>query len=195
MNNTRNTTSTVCRRIQYLGIAVVLLAMSLLAGVAVASTSPSEPTTVAGETKASISNHWATTEVSASVIRAQPFLIPLGAMKKKQGIWRPEAFEAIQGHVDRTTWSVHGEAVVTLFEAFSKALASQSEALWLCAGRRCGNASEWASQVYGERLLYGRDEFMRYQVFRLASGEWITLFGTARSADRQYLHLDIISPD
>ena len=73
MNNTRNTTSTVCRRIQYLGIAVVLLAMSLLAGVAMASTSPSEPTTVAGETKASISNHWATTEVSASVIPAQPF--------------------------------------------------------------------------------------------------------------------------
>lgn len=146
-------------------------------------------------TKAAIDQHWATKQESTNTSRAEPFLVPLGSMKKSGGVWLPENFDPIVGEIDRTTWSVKGQSVLSLYEQFNAQMSSQLEPAWQCEGRSCGNGSEWASRVYGERLLYGRDEFMRYSAFKTESGVWITLFCAARTADRQYLHLDIVTPD
>ena len=139
-----------------------------------------------------IDKHWSTERFRTRVERASPFLIPLGAMQKRDGVWRPEEFWPIDGEVGRVTWSVRGESITTLFETFRLSLMAEHTLRWECQGRSCGNAAEWASRVFKERLLYGRDEFMRYGAFENAQGDWVILYSAARTADRQYLHVDIV---
>ena len=140
----------------------------------------------------SVDNHWSTQRYRSRIVSVNPFLIPLGAMKKRDGVWRPEAFWPVSGDIERVTWSVTGESVVTLFETFRSSLLAAHALRWECQGRSCGNAAEWASRVFEERLLYGRDEHMRYAAFESDNGSWIILYSAARTADRQYLHIDIV---
>lgn len=139
-----------------------------------------------------VDNHWSTQRFRTRVERVSPFLIPLGAMQKRDGVWRPEEFWPIDGEIERVTWSVRGESITNLFETFRLRLMAAHTLRWECQGRSCGNAAEWASRVFDERLLYGRDEFMRYAVFENNGGDWVILYSAARTADRQYLHVDIV---
>ncbi len=142
----------------------------------------------------SIDKHWAIHRYKTREEEATAFLVPLGSMKKVRGVWRLEQFEPVDGHLQRVTWQVQGEPINEIFTQFAEQLTQAAEPQWQCQGRGCGNAAEWASRVYQERLLYGRDEFMNYAVFRTPGGAWLSLFSAARTADRQYLHLDIIVP-
>jgi len=143
---------------------------------------------------AGINDHWSTQLRSHTSGSIRAFPIPLGAMKKTAGIWRLESSEAITGSRRRLTWQVEGEPVLELFNALAETIGESAALQWQCDGRACGNAAEWANKVYQERLLYGRDEFMAYRAFRLDDGVWLTLFSAARTADRQYLHVDIVKP-
>ena len=140
-----------------------------------------------------IGGHWSTGEYGRRTESAEPFLVPLGAMKKISGIWRLSAFEPVVGSIERTTWQVKGLPVLEMFELAEELISANATQRWECSQRSCGNASEWASRVYGERLLYGRDEFMRYVAYEMLDGTWVTLFSAARTADRQYLHLDVVT--
>jgi hypothetical protein len=115
-------------------------------------------------------------------------------MKKIRGVWRLESSEVVSGSRRRLTWQVEGEPVLDLFNSLAATIGESSTLQWQCDGRACGNGAEWANKVYQERLLYGRDEFMAYRAFQLPGGTWLTLFSAARTADRQYLHIDIIQP-
>lgn len=122
------------------------------------------------------------------------FPIPLGPMEKVRGIWQLKRSKPVSGTLLRTTWQVRNTPVVELFAELSAALAEDYRLAYECSDRRCGNASEWASRVYGERLLYGRDDYLRYAAFQTEQGAWLTVFTAARTADRQYLHIDILTP-
>lgn len=139
-----------------------------------------------------IDKHWSTERFRTRVERFSSFIIPLGAMQKRDGVWRPEQFWPIDGEVERVTWSVRGEPITSLFETFRSSLMAAHTLRWECEGRSCGNAAEWASRVFQERLLYGRDDFMRYAAFENDKGDWVILYSAARTADRQYLHVDIV---
>ena len=141
-----------------------------------------------------VDGHWATSRFKTREKNVLTFLLPLGSMKKVRGAWQPERFELINGYLRRLTWRVRGEPINVLYASIMNLLARSAEERWACVGRSCGNAAEWASRIYQESLLYGRDEFMNYQAFQLQDGTWLTLFSAARTADRQYLHLDIIYP-
>ncbi len=141
-----------------------------------------------------INEHWSTELRSHTSASVRAFHIPLGAMKKIGGIWRAESSEIISGKRRRLTWQVEGEPVLALFNDLALTMGESATLRWHCEGRACGNGAEWANKVYQERLLYGRDEFMAYRAFQLESGMWVTLFSAARTADRQYLHVDIIEP-
>jgi hypothetical protein len=138
-----------------------------------------------------VSSLWGVTEQQANTVRVVNRPIPLGAMEKRDGIWRPEATMPFTGTVTRVTWQVEDQLVVDLFTSIEERLvAGGGEKRYGCIARSCGNASEWASKVYRQRLLYGRDEFMRYGAFRYDDGSWVTVFSAARTASRQYLHID-----
>ena len=146
------------------------------------------------ELLAGIDGRWSTREYRDTERSVRGFPVPLGAMQKVRGVWRLDRFEAVDAVLRRVTWEVSGEAVGDVFDAAAKDLATVAVEQWRCSGRTCGNAAEWANRVYQERLLYGRDEFMHYAAFKRSDGTWLTLFSAARTADRQYLHIDIAQP-
>lgn len=141
-----------------------------------------------------VNSQWSTTSFKSSTGKVRGFPIALGKMKKIDGSWQPEVSTPVTGELRRETWQVSGTPVVDLFDETTALIATFATQRYSCVSRGCGNASEWASRIYQERLLYGRDEFLRFTAFETLEGVWITVFSAARSADRQYLHIDDISP-
>lgn len=170
-----------------LRVALFMVSLGVLGQNAAAQ--PAEATVDA--LKTSIDERWTTELYRARSQSVRNFPLPLGAMKKVRGVWQLDESVAVSGELTRTTWSVRGEEVTDLFESLLAELGEGAELRWRCIGRSCGNAAEWASRVYQERLLYGRDEYMRYAAIELPGVGWLTLFCAARTADRQYLHLDV----
>lgn len=137
-----------------------------------------------------VDGDWNTERYKTRSQQVTGFLMPLGAMQKISGIWQLSDSARLTGQLTRATWEVSNGAVLPLFQDILDSLNDGAELKFSCNGRSCGNASEWANKVYGERLLYGRDEFMRYAAYQLSNGDWVSVFSAARTANRQYLHID-----
>ncbi|EED35276.1 conserved hypothetical protein [Luminiphilus syltensis NOR5-1B] len=168
--------------------------MGLFQSVAAAEVGSSTDAVAEGAISA-IDQHWSAERYKTRRETVRGFQLPLGKIKKINGSWRLSAFEPLSGALQRITWQIDGIPVVEVAESVAGPLAESSQLMFSCESRACGNASEWASRVYQERLLYGRDEYQRYFAFRTEGGVWITLFSAARTADRQYLHIDVVTPD
>ncbi len=173
-------------------VAAVVILVLLAPGTLAQPTVTDGPTGI--EWINSIDAEWGIDQTKQTTSTANGFPVPLGAMEKVRGSWRHKQTEAVSGQLLRTTWSVKSAPVTEVFDRWRDQLANEAELVFSCVARACGNGSQWANRVYGERLLYGRVEFMRYAAFRLPSGEWLTLFTAARTPDRQYLHVDLITP-
>ena len=97
----------------------------------------------------------------------------------------------------RYTWQiVDGFSSNEVLEELEAEL-QDSELLFSCEGRSCGQGVQWANRVFRERVLYGRDDLQRYRVY--GSGEQeggryrVLLFSSSRTADRQYLHAEFLA--
>jgi hypothetical protein len=64
--------------------------------------------------------------------------------------------------------------------------------LFSCDGRACGRAVQWANRVFGQRVLFGREDLQRYAVFALPgeNAGRLLVYSAERTADRQYLHVE-----
>lgn len=144
-----------------------------------------------------LDNYPHTESVSTSQSEVRNYEIGLGAMEKFAGQWRFKHSERVTGVLQRNTWrlidgytsnEVLDEAIATLEDD------EQHELLFSCDGRSCGQGVQWANRVFKERILYGREEMQRYRVYSLGSeGKYrVLLFSAARSAERQYLHMEIL---
>ena len=126
------------------------------------------------------------------------YLLPLGAMQKLRGNWRPEHSERLRGSGNRFTFRLEeGFASSEVVDELDDLLAAReaAELLYSCDARACGNSSQWASRIFEEELLYGRAETQRYRAWRLqlAAAEYrVVVYASARSTDRQYLRLELL---
>ena len=123
--------------------------------------------------------------------------VGLGALQKVRGVWRFKSSERLSGNLQRFTWQVlDGFTSQEMFEDLSNKLEQVEGAsvLFECEGRACGHGAQWANRVFGQRLLYGRDDLQRYRVYRFGeAGEyWVAVYASARTSERQYLHADLI---
>jgi len=121
--------------------------------------------------------------------------IGLGAIRKVSGAWRFKSSERLSGVLKRNTWQiVDGFTSVEVLAEMEAALdqAGDSELLFACEGRSCGQGVQWANRVFGERVLYGREEMQRYRVYDLKETDTyrVLLYSSARTADRQYMHME-----
>ncbi|KZX53344.1 hypothetical protein A3709_09415 [Halioglobus sp. HI00S01] len=120
--------------------------------------------------------------------------IGLGAMQKIRGSWRFKGSERVTGERVRYTWQVRdGFTSNEVLDGLEAQLNSEG-VLFACEGRSCGQGVQWANRVFGERVLYGRDDLQRYRVYDLADADQsyrLVLFSSARTADRQYLHAEL----
>lgn len=131
-------------------------------------------------------------------VNVRAHLVALGAMQKESGVWQPRASERADGSLSRYTWRVVD--LYTSVQLMNDLIAELSEALSLealynCEARACGSSAQWANRIFKQRVLYGREAEQRYQVFAVdveGMSYRIMLYATARTADRQYLHCEIL---
>lgn len=124
-------------------------------------------------------------------------LLPLGAMQKVRGVWAPRESERVSGELVGFSWRISdGFTVHEVLEGLETSLANaDAELLFECDARACGSSSQWANRVFNERLLYGQEASQRYRCYRVAlpAGEYrVMIYASARTASRQYLHVQSV---
>lgn len=123
--------------------------------------------------------------------------IGLGAIQKFRGDWNFDESERLSGELTSYTWQIVDgftsvEVMQNLLDLVEEKL--DSSLLFKCEGRACGHPAQWANRVFGRRVLYGRQDWQRYQVFKL-EGEpdyRLVVYAAARTSDRQYLHVGLL---
>jgi hypothetical protein len=137
-------------------------------------------------------------QVAVSEEEVRDHEIGLGAMQKVHGAWKFKKSERQSGLLSRHTWQIVDG--FTSIEVMGKLVAMlQQQAgttlLFTCDARACGQGVQWANRVFHQRVLYGREDLQRYRVYALQSdgAEYrLALYSSARTADRQYLHVDLL---
>ena len=126
--------------------------------------------------------------------------VGLGAIQKVRGEWRFKDSERLTGTLLSYTWQiVDGFTSAAVMDELLGSLAKEEGAISLfeCKGRACGKGVQWANRIFSERVLYGREDLQQYRVyaFQAESAYRLVGYSAARTADRQYLRVDLIRID
>lgn len=136
-------------------------------------------------------------DISRSQEQVRDHEVGLGAIRKTRGVWQFKASERLTGELSRHTWQVidgfNSAEILDLVVVQMDAMVG-SETLFDCEGRSCGQGVQWANRVFGERMLYGREDLQRYKIYSVASqpAYRVLLYSSARTADRQHFHLEVL---
>lgn len=114
--------------------------------------------------------------------------------------WGFARSERLSGYLRRVTWQItEGYSAEDAFKWWGEQLSEQAgvgtELLYQCRGRGCGRSVQWGNAVFGQRILYGRDDEQRYSVHRVQTADReyrVVLYAVVRPPDRHYLHADIL---
>lgn len=131
--------------------------------------------------------------------RVREFLVPLGAIQKVRGVWRPDESERVSGQRLAYTWRVEegfrAEEFVDMLDA-RLAEDPAAKVIFSCDARACGSSVQWANRIFRERVLYGRQESQRYRAYKLERDgrEYrLLVYGSARTTDRQYVRAELLT--
>jgi hypothetical protein len=123
--------------------------------------------------------------------------IGLGAIQKVRGVWRFKHSERLSGTLLSYTWQIGNgyravEVMAQLLESVGQIEGATN--LFSCDGRACGRAVEWANRVFEERVLYGREDKQQYRVYAFEGEQAgrLIVYSAERTADRQYLHAELL---
>jgi hypothetical protein len=136
-------------------------------------------------------------QIAFSKMEVRDHEIGLGAIQKVRGEWRFKHSERLSGTLVSYTWQiVDGFNSAQVMQDFLDSVARLEGAslMFACQGRACGQGVQWANRVFHEQVLYGREDLQRYRVYSLqgASGYRLVAYSAERTADRQYLHVDLL---
>jgi hypothetical protein len=123
--------------------------------------------------------------------------IGLGAIQKFRGEWHFKHSVRLSGTLTSYTWQItDGFTADEVMDELLELVANReaAELLFACKGRACGPSVQWANWVFGERVLYGREEMQRYRVYALQESQNYRLlaYSAARTTDRQYLRVELL---
>jgi hypothetical protein len=71
---------------------------------------------------------------------------------------------------------------------------SRTKLLFQCEGRDCGRSNTWANQIFGQALLYGRDQEQVYFAAQVED-QLVAVYLIKRGNRRQYAHVEVWLPD
>ncbi|MEL7046853.1 MAG: DUF4892 domain-containing protein, partial [Pseudomonadota bacterium] len=127
------------------------------------------------------------------------YLVPLGAVQKVRGVWAPRESERVSGERLAQTWQLDaGFTAAEVVDELEAQLGADpsAELLFACGGVSCGSSVQWANRIFRERLLYGTQASQLYRAYALERDEStyrVLIYGSARSADRQFVHVEFLS--
>jgi len=124
--------------------------------------------------------------------------IGLGAMQKIGGAWQFKHSERFSGTLTDYSWQiVDGFTSIEVMDELVERVQAlpDAELLFACEGRACGQGVQWANRVFRQSVLYGREDLQRYRVYAFgdAPRELMVIYASARTADRQYLHAEVLA--
>ena len=79
-----------------------------------------------------------------------------------------------------------------VIEHYRRALGA--DALFACEGFDCGRSNAWASQVYGQAVLYGPDRNQFY-IAADRDGRLVSAYVIERGNRRIYAHIEVLQPE
>lgn len=79
-----------------------------------------------------------------------------------------------------------------LKEHYATQLAGQ--VIFQCEGRDCGRSNTWANQIFGQAVLYGRDQEQTYLAAQVGQ-ELVAVYLIKRGNRRQYAHVEMWQPE
>lgn len=79
-----------------------------------------------------------------------------------------------------------------LKEHYAAQLAGQ--VIFQCEGRDCGRSNTWANQIFGQAVLYGRDQEQTYLAAQVGQ-ELVAVYLIKRGNRRQYAHIEMWQPE
>ena len=123
----------------------------------------------------------------------------LGAVVKIGGQYVAGKEQRIDGDLLQRTFEVdQAYSTQEIFQYYQGHLQDkQFASQYLCQGRDCGSSHIWATQMFKQPLLYGRDESQYYLTGRLSlpQGERIvSLYVVQRGNRRNYVHVEVLTP-
>ncbi len=126
--------------------------------------------------------------------------VGLDAMQKRLGQWGFERSIRVTGRLDERTYQIlDGFNAAEWLQRQVQRLQAETniETLFQCNGRDCGRSVQWASRVFGQRLLYGQDNDQTYWVGYASNNERriYVAYSALRTESRQYLLLQSYSLD
>jgi len=126
------------------------------------------------------------------------YVLPLGPMERVDGRWQPESKRSMQVSINRQTLEfgaqVSEQEVYELYQ--QKARSHNSQTLYRCQGRDCGQSNRWANDFFHRFQLYGNEGSQRLstQWFKSAGREYyLVLYMVRRGNKRIYLQQDLLS--
>lgn len=133
--------------------------------------------------------------VQQQVQQPDDYVLPLGRLRKVDGVWRAQKDLRLKGELHRTTWVLPEGQTVPMAGQYYEALLASHEAqrLFACAARACGSSNEWANGVFNVRELYGPDRNQIYRAYVIeheTHWSYIALYLIERGNKRSYVHID-----
>jgi len=128
------------------------------------------------------------------------YILPVGKLRKVDGVWRAEKDLHLKGQLKRMTWTLpEGHSVAMATQYFEALMASHNaQRLFGCESRDCGSSNQWANGVFNMSELYGPDRNQVYRAYVIEdSTHWsyLALYLIERSNQRSYIHIDYIRLD
>jgi hypothetical protein len=133
--------------------------------------------------------------VQQQVLQSDDYVLPVGRLRKVDGVWRAQKDLRLKGELQRTTWMLPAGQTVSMAGQYYEALLSSHDAqrLYACDSRDCGSSNEWANGVFNVRELYGPDRNQVYRAYVIEQGthwSYIALYLIERGNQRSYVHID-----
>jgi hypothetical protein len=163
---------------------VLLLALFLVHGVCVAADMPI----------------WLQQYPHAQVVQQQvqqtdDYVLPVGRLRKVDGVWRAQKDLRLKGELQRITWMLPTGQTVSMAGQYYEALLASHDAqrLYACDARDCGSSNEWANGVFKVSELYGPDRNQVFRAYVIEEGvhwNYIALYLIERGNGRSYVHID-----
>lgn len=134
-------------------------------------------------------------EKESDTSREKDHWLILGAIQRISGNLKPEAEIRVAAKVEHWLWQLPvGHTSAEGFESLKEQVAVSTSTLFQCQGRSCGLSNDFANQVFGQSILYGRDSDQYYWV-GLSDGKtpsvWL-IYTSQRSAKRVYAYVEKI---
>ena len=120
----------------------------------------------------------------------------LGSLKKINNLLEPERVEYISGTRGSMTAFIPNERRTDTVKKFYRdQLRILGEILFECRGRTCGSSNYWANTVFGERILYGPEQFQSYSIVLIAGllPRYVAAYVGQRGNRKIYVHVEQVS--